>query len=232
MRELIEQAAGGNMSAVERLYRQNYGLIWRWALHYAPFCKQNCACDTDDLTQSAFFAVYEAAKTYSPSAGGAWSTWLSWHLQGAMREQINQGGNVRGRVSLDDPIGEDGSTRGDFIADDRPGLEDKAEAREVAEVVRKAVKRLPSPLCDAVTLHKLLECPCNSPEERKLTTAGINAMRRDKALCEAWRAIRAEDVCYHHKGLASFRADWTSATEQAALTRISLRTQPPHCVNA
>lgn len=188
---------------------------------------------TDDLTQSAFFAVYEAAKTYSPSAGGAWSTWLSWYLQKAMREQLEKGGKVVRRcVSLDDPIGEDGSTRGDFIADDRPGLEDKAEAAEIVDIIHKALKRLPSPLCDAVTLHKLLECPCNSPEERKLTTAGINAMRRDNILCEAWRAIRAEDVCYHHKGLASFRADWTSATEQAALTRISLRTQPPRCVNA
>lgn len=71
----------------------------------------SCACDAEDLTQSAYFALCKACDSFDSDAGVLFTTHLAWHLRSAFSETVGIRSTKRDpslrSQSLDAPLSED-----------------------------------------------------------------------------------------------------------------------------
>lgn len=226
MRELIAAAKTGDMAAGARLYSANAGLVFTLARRYAGM---DPAVGMDDLQQTAFPALMEAARTFRPDAGMGWASWLALYVRKAMRQAVGLRGRRRahtGALPLDAPLFENSDeTRLDGLADpSTPESDAQLLEDERRSAVREAVSRLEDNRRAVIQAHDLegrtyadigAEMGVEPPAAARLRNAALCDLRRD------WRLMRALDVDYYRGcGVGTFNTTWTSSTERAAIWRI------------
>ena len=110
---------------------------------YFPLCNGTIT-DPEDLIQSGYFAVLEAAKAFEPTYGCKFTTILHFHVQRVCLDQLGLRRKRLKTVSLSAPAGDDEDiTIGDTIADDS-NLYEYAELNEMQKTIREAVNELPN----------------------------------------------------------------------------------------
>lgn len=212
---------------MEQLYRDNRGLIGTWKRHYARLC--NVMCAPEDLEQAGFIGLSDAAKTWDP-ARGAWSTWASFHIRGAMIEALGLRRKQLKTVSLDMPLSEDSDadTLAELVADDSiPPASEALELEAIEQAIHDAVAAIGS-----TAARRAIECVYLKGMNRReaaeemqipetslgnLLRKGLRCMFLDKRLREA---VLDEETLFHaYKGVAAFERDMTSVVEAAVIWR-------------
>ena len=220
----------------EELYAQNKGLLITLAQRYAQYCVLDRAASVEDLVQTGFLSLVQAAQTYDPEGGKTWAGWAAWYIRRDMKRLLGlEKGHFThahtGADSLDRQvlINGEGSTLGALLPGGNQQEPDAELLRnELCREVREAVARLDDDLRRVTQL-----CRLESRSAREAAEAmGVSEQqvrqltaRADKALAQDWRLRRLADLdeCtrFHaHKGVAAFNRDWTSVTEAAALWRV------------
>jgi RNA polymerase sigma-70 factor (ECF subfamily) len=93
-----------------------------------------------ELTQEAFVRIFDRAEQYDE--GLSLETWFLTVLKNVFRDSLRRM-DRRTKVSLDAPIGDDGLTVADAVADENEeALLDRLERLENAERLRKAMEKL------------------------------------------------------------------------------------------
>lgn len=152
--EMALAIQAGDDSLILPLWEQCKGLICKEAHRWARAFENRPEIDVDDLIQSGYFALLNAAQRFKPDPEcGTFAGLLYWTLKGAFADACN----VRTRTQQKDPIKSplrlespipgdaDGLELGDTIADQRNGIEEAEEAiysDYVSETVHKAVDSL------------------------------------------------------------------------------------------
>ena len=147
--ELLAATRAGNKAATLALYNANRGLIYRMAARYAHI---DNAVDLEDLMQSAFFAVIEAAKQYDP-ARGSWAQSLKWAIQREYRIIFGKRKEVS-EITADAPIFE-GAT--ETLKDAVPGNE-TADGDVLQEDFRQSVRNAVRRYLDDETADMIEKC--------------------------------------------------------------------------
>ena len=85
--KLIEQVRAGDSSAIEKLYLQNAGLIWRMARETAfkhADSEGQRRYLQEELTQEAYFGLLKAVHAWDPTAGVAFMSYAAYWIRQAM----------------------------------------------------------------------------------------------------------------------------------------------------
>lgn len=190
---LAALAAAGNSFALGQLWEINKGLLHRWFWQW--YSKNKAVADEhgitlEDFDQEGFFAVQAAAKAYDPEKG-SFATLLGYYVQSQINKAVcgehsrlvttEDGKQVRlsanplnACVSLDVPVGEDGS--GTVLADLQ---EDPAAAHEFQQAEDEIYNE---------ELHAALEEALN-----KLTPRQADIIRRHYFGGKSFAEIARED---------------------------------------
>lgn len=227
---------------MEKLFRDNRGLIWYWVQRYATFCAACAAVDTDDLVQVGFLALIEARRTYDPQQG-AWSNWASLHIRRFIRDALglarntytvtlNDGSREKRRFfvgSLDAPAydEDDPTTLMETLTDESaPQSDEFIISDETARIVREAVAGLDSAdMREAVKEHFLNgrtyqaiaeDQGCAPSMIRNRCNNGLRRLRQDYSIRQL---IDLETRYIAHKGVTAFLSSQTSVVEDAVLWR-------------
>ena len=107
--------------------------------------------DAADLAQETFVRVYQNRARFDPAA--RFSTWLYTIATNLVRDRFRWRGR-HPQVALQAEIESSGGTLGDSLADDNPGPDQQMQNAERADVVRRAVARLPEDLRTAIILSE------------------------------------------------------------------------------
>lgn len=86
--ELVVRIQAGAVELMGQLWEQVEGLV-KWKSKRIMTVLEGCpgrGVEFEDLYQSGYLAMVAAVDTYDPAAGGAFSTWLMYHLQHAFAE--------------------------------------------------------------------------------------------------------------------------------------------------
>lgn len=149
--ELALSIQAGDMAQCGPLWEQVKGIVIARARGYAAAYGDLCAAcgvTAEDLEQSGFLAMLDAAEDYDPGRGCKFNTLLSWKLKLQFRAALDGGRRRRARDplndchSLDAPAPgreEGGETVGDLLPDPVPACED-AEERVFQEQLGAAVR--------------------------------------------------------------------------------------------
>lgn len=110
----------------------------------------------EDLYQTGYLAMVKAAETYSPAAGGAFSTWFMYHLKTAFAEatgyrtQKGRKDPLNNSLSLDTPLTDDADSDDlmDVVADPaglqwQESLEESMWRKELQEAMEAASSTVP-----------------------------------------------------------------------------------------
>lgn len=225
----------------EDLYQENKAMLWATARRYRGYCERDRAVSVEDLVQSGFIGLVEAARTYDEESGKSWLFHAKWYV---IREIYNTLGLRDGEfiradasaISLDNQLIEgdaDSATLGDMLADDSlPASDEALLLEELRFSVRDAVAKLIDPRQRQIAELYMLE-------GRTMTEAandvGISPRRAlqlyGRALSNLARDIRLQALAdldertkFHaRKGVKRFLSDRTSVVEEQALWRIEQR---------
>lgn len=229
--KLIALIRGGAEERLYELYKQNRGIIAKYARRYVNV-EADPAIDMEDFMQEGYIALVAAVEAYDPQKG-AFLNILTLYLRKQMREfaglHTTRRHAHRHAKSLNVPIdGESEDELIDFLADpDALEAFDATENADQREAVMEAIARMKDdtrPVIEArygirrkalsltqmadvlgLTLHQV----------NRLYHKGLRELRRDGRLRRA--AEEYISVCYTHVGAESFRSSWTSAVELAAM---------------
>ena len=151
--ELALRAQSGDRENTGQLWEQVKLLTFRFASRF--FRKSFMSCQThgvvlEDLQQECFLAVMDAVKSYDPSRGLKFNSFLSFPLKNHFNALIGHRGNQRAdplneSASLDEPLvgAEDPDlTLMDALEDQTADTQVEVEETAVQKIVREAVKRL------------------------------------------------------------------------------------------
>ncbi len=137
--ELALSIQAGDAAQCGPLWEQVKGIVIARARGYAAAYGDLCAAcgvTAEDLEQSGFLAMLDAAEDYDPGRGCKFNTLLSWKLKLQFRAALDGGRRRRARdplndcQSLDAPAPgreEAGETVGDLLPDPVPACEDAEE---------------------------------------------------------------------------------------------------------
>ena len=125
--ELVAEIQAGAVELMGQLWDQVAGLI-KWKAKRIMTVLEGCpgrGVEFEDLYQSGYLAMVAAVDTYDPAAGGAFSTWLMYHLKNAFAEatgyrtQKSRKEPLNNYLSLDTPLTDDADSDDlmDVIAD-------------------------------------------------------------------------------------------------------------------
>ncbi len=125
---------------------QNRGLVYTIARRYLGACEHDPAIDIDDLMQTGYIGLMQAASTHDDSKG-SFANWAAYYIRQEIRLMLSLHRKLpRVRMlelSLDAPLAEgEEPTLGDTVAAD-VDLEADAQRKELVQAVRAAVDRLP-----------------------------------------------------------------------------------------
>ena len=139
--ELFRQAREGDVQARNALVRKHLGLAHRIVRAY-----QRCA-DPDDLMQVAVLGMMRAIETYDPERA-AFSTYSFCWMRSEITRYLARNSCMHTRdravsvLSLDAPVGDEGDSWGDRLADGRPLPDDIASEHEASARLHGAVDQL------------------------------------------------------------------------------------------
>lgn len=215
---------------LEKLYMDNRGLIGMWIRHYTFLWKDNPVCDADDLMQAGFLGLVAAAQTFDPDAG-SWSGWASYHIRTAILDTLGMRRKHARTVSLDTPLGDnpDGDTLSDLIPDESiPGAGEDLQRIATVQAVRDAIRAIPSEqqrrALELVRMEgktqreaaELLGVPFQTI--CALNKKSLRELRKNRAL-QDMADLDGLTRFHAHKGVSSFRRDWSSSVEDAVIWR-------------
>lgn len=217
-------------------------LVYKIAMKYLAEAKRLVYVDCDDLLQTGYIALIEAQKAYNPDKNSSFIPFayklisfrvmrlLGWRWMPEEKQMKFEPTLYR----LDAPISEDdpdGMTLVDMIQDpdalpiDESIIEDETR-RETSEQVRAALDRMKSD--KQRTAVKLVwldgkkrtdaaaEMEMNRGAFYMLEKSARSTLRRDYRLRKY-----AHEMPFIHVSVTRFNTTWTSATEYAALWRIT-----------
>lgn len=200
--ELVAEIQAGAVDRMGDLWEQVAGLIkWKAKRRLSDF--ESCGVEFDDLYQSGYLAMVAAVDTYDPAAGGAFSSWLMYHLMNAFAEtagcrtQKGRQEPLNNSISLDTPLTDDADSDDlmDVIADPaglqwRESLEESIWRKELQEAVEAALSTVPEQYREILrlrywedmTLDEVGNLRGISKERvRQMENKGLRILRRPKA---------------------------------------------------
>lgn len=231
--DLALHIQNGQQDLMERLWKQNQGIIVRNACRVMAALGASAGLDVEDLIQSAYFALVAAVADYKP---GEWKfvTYLHKHLQTAFAEATGyrtaKGKNDPGRcaISLDTPMGdeEDSGTLEEVIQDPKAAAAlSSAEERIYVDQLREAFSVLLQGLpedqrsvvqrryWDGQTYEQAgQELGTGSAAVRTAEQRAIRYFRRPNVI-QCLRPFYEFD-CYSGSGLGAFRSAGMSVQEK------------------
>lgn len=201
--ELAEQAKAGNNEALAQLWAQNRRRIYYLAIKYRAIIEQNGFVDLEDFMQCGFLALVDAASAYDPKKGFAFSSYINFKYKQQVYAMF---GNVREgdkhviplppaslNVLVENDKDGTGAEAGDLIeGESAEDFDERIEKRELCEIVRAAVARLPER--EAFVIRKIYFDDCtkraiasgggfkDENEVARVENAAMLKLRRDEAL--------------------------------------------------
>lgn len=234
--ELVSVIQAGSVELMGDLWEQVAGLI-KWKAKRIMTALEGCpgrGVDFEDLCQSGYLAMVAAVDTYDPAAGGAFSTWLMYHLKTAFAEaagyrtQKGRQEPLNNYLSLDTPLTDDADSDGliDVIADPaglqwRESLEESMWRQQLRETVGAALSTVPEQYREILrlrywedmTLEDIGELRGVSKERvRQMENKGIRLLRQPRNACHL-RPFHDFDF-YCHTSLSAFNQTGMSVQER------------------
>lgn len=236
-----------NPKLLEALYVKNKGLLAKLSARYLRALELRGDVSLDDLMQEGTFGLFEAARTFEPTAGKTWAGWAAWYIRrhilralGATHVIDDQG--VQHPVlppvlaSLDTPLSDDGdATLADMLEDENTvEPQEQAARRDLCSRVRAAVDALPgreSAVIKSVDIKgkRIIDTAAAMGQTvgsiHSCRQKGFRALRRNPEMRQLAReyALDFATNFYMHKGVSAFWNTQSSATEDMALWRIEQR---------
>ena len=213
--------------------QQHSGLVFTIARRYLGACVHDPAIDLDDLMQTGYIGLMEAAQTHDESKG-SFANWAAYYIRYEIRLMLSMHRKlprIRAfELSLDAPVmdGED-LTLGDSVASD-VDIEADAQRKDVVQAVRTAVDRLPEEQRLLVRLCDLQGRSLGDAAQAcgtSFTLAQNTRKRAQKALFfdKNLRALTTEYELdkttnwHRHIGTENYRSTWVSSTEALVFER-------------
>ena len=248
--QLVEMIQGGDRDKVMILWEQVKRFAFKEALkRYHKTvgfdgAKGFGGVEVNDLMQSAFLAMLEAAQTYDAGAGGKFITWFSFYL----RKAFNEAQGFRTARKANDPLNnaksfdrpvyttEDGDeiTLGDLTADPRDHFEEVEERvynDELHAALEAEIETLSGRQADAIRLQywqgKTLK---EAGEIMGISPAAVHVykkealinLRRPKHRHKLEAFLDRNTSFYLHVGVQAFNSKHESAVEQLVFKRDAL----------
>ena len=150
----------------------------------------NYAVDVDDLTQCGYYAVLDAVKYYSPSAGYKFTTYLDKTLKKAFREAMgirtSKHDPSMGAASLDESCGEDDETPLIALIDSHDSsmiqVEESVYNQELRRELTTALQRLSEAEREVLTLRFFFGISYREQAENKMVTVQNIAQQGEAGL--------------------------------------------------
>lgn len=188
----------------------------------------------EDLYQSGYLAMVAAVNTYDPAAGGAFSTWLMYHLKNTFAEatgyrtQKGRQEPLNNYLSLDTPLTDDADSDDlmDVVADPaglqwREHLEESMWRKQLQEAVGAALSTVPEQYREILrlrywedmTLEDVGDLRGISKERvRQMENKGIRILRQPKTASQLYTFCDFD--FYGGTGLGAFRYGGMSVQER------------------
>ena len=184
--ELAVLIQDGDNARILELWQQCNAFIWKQARREIYRLEGRCGVDVNDLAQSGFLAMLDAAKSFDANAGFAFMTWLGFKIKTAFQEATGCRTERQRRepidcaVSLETPLTdeENGDVLGDVIPDQAAELtfDEVLEADMVCrlhDALENALSTLPPEQADALRTKYYEERPADARACQK----GLRALR-------------------------------------------------------
>ena len=242
--ELAERIRDGDKAAIPELWDGVKSFIHQQAFRYFRYCPVRGGTELEDLVQSSFIAMMDAAQSYKSDMGCGFLTYLDFYLRNEFRkcfglyskkpDPLNE--NPR---SLNEPIAEDkgDGTLADTIQDPGDPIGD-AERRIWLEQLRSALDaaldQLPRDQQQTLKARyyqgKTLEDTATASgipeaEVRKLERRGLDQLRKQKHRNGLDQFIDSQTDFYNYVSVDTFNTTHSSAVEKAVLFRENIREQ-------
>jgi len=206
--QLAEAVQRGEPGALARLFEEVRVLLYlrasRYYFRYRDHCDRAGVTD-EDLKQSSFFAVVNAAKAYNRSKGFRFTTYLNKYIMSEFATICGWRTSRRDALNLADsldaplPTGK-GSGDGDdlTLAETlvdlvEPTPDELAEIESTETAVREAVQRLPDDLRDIIVLRYFDGLTIAQAAERLSWTEHEVRARTTKAIAKLyWNPVLRE----------------------------------------
>lgn len=234
--ELVAEIQAGSVELMGQLWNQVEGLI-KWKAKRIMTVLEGCperGVEFEDLCQSGYLAMVAAVDTYDPAAGGAFSTWLMYHLKNAFADAIGyrtQKGRqepLNNYLSLDTPLTDDADSDDlmDVVADPaglqwQVALEESVWQTELQEAVGAALSTVPEQYREILrlrywedmTLENIGKRLGLSKERvRQTVNQAIRRLRRSRKVSQLYPFYNFD--FYSGNGLGSFRHGGMSVQER------------------
>ncbi len=235
--QLAERAKAGDTAALMKLWESVRRLCFWIAGRYGNMLAW-AGLDSEDVAQELFLAFYAALTAFNPESGYQFNTFLTYHIQNALRAALDIRDGKRlppVPLSLDEPLGEleDGDTRGSLVPDpDAEQAFEDAETRIWNERLHNALEQCLDTLEEkqakvirgtyyegltAEETGKLLNV--SASKATQLKQAGLRKLRQGKNLSRL-KAFRDEIIstrAYHGTSLSAWRFSGSSVEESIML---------------
>ena len=234
--KLVAEIQAGAVGRMGELWDQVERLV-KWKANHIITALEGCpgrGVEFEDLYQTGYLAMVKAAETYSPAAGGAFSTWFMYHLKTAFAEatgyrtQKGRKEPLNNYLSLDTPLTDDADSDDlmDVVADPaglqwRECLEESVWQKELQEAVGSAMSTVPEQYREILrlrywedmTLEDIGELRGVSKERvRQMENKGIRLLRQPRNACHL-RPFHDFDF-YCHASLSAFNQTGMSVQER------------------
>lgn len=206
--QLAEAVQRGEPDALARLFEEVRVLLYlrasRYYFRYRDHCDRAGVTD-EDLKQSSFFAVVNAAKAYNRSKGFRFTTYLNKYIMSEFAALCGWRTSRRDALNLADSLDAPLPTgRGSGDGDDltlaetlvdlvEPTPDELAEIESTETAVREAVQRLPDDLRDIIVLRYFDGLTIAQAAERLSWTEHEVRARTTKAIAKLyWNPVLRE----------------------------------------
>lgn len=242
--ELAERIRNGDKAAIPELWEGVKRFIHQQAFRYYCYCPGRGGTELEDLVQSSFIAMMDAAKSFKSDMGCGFLSYLEFYLRNEFRKCFGLYSkkpdplNEKPR-SLNEPIAEDkgDGTLADTIQDPADPIGD-AERRIWLEQLRSALDaaldQLPQDQRRTIKARyyqgKTIEetaaaTGAEKTEVRNLERRGLDQLRNQKHKNGLEQFIDSQTNFYNYVSVNTFNTTHSSAVEKAVIYRENIRQQ-------
>ncbi len=184
--ELAVLIQDGDNARILELWQQCNAFVWKQARREMFRLDGRRGVDVNDLVQSGFLAMLDAAKSFDANAGFAFMTWLGFKIKTAFQEATGCRTKrqmmepIDNAISLETPLTdeENGDVLGDLIIDTAAELafDEIAEndrLRRLHDALEEALSTVPPEQADALRMKYFAGCSADARACQK----GLRALR-------------------------------------------------------
>lgn len=150
-RALVDRAKDGDVDAFGALHDRYYGRIYRLA-----YLKTGNAEEAQDVASETFCRALQHLPRYQFRRTESLYPWLH-RIATNLMVDAARARPAGGLISLDAELGEDLGSFPEQLPDPGAPAQEVVERKEIQEVVREAIRRLPADQCDAVCYRFLAD---------------------------------------------------------------------------